>query len=447
MNVRTLIAVLLFFIVIIYFVHFFFLNEDLLSQTIQYGRNKEISVLFTLFFTFVLGVTFVLIILGLKGSGTLLEMWRRAIHKRKFKKLEETYFRGIELLLNKNYEGALGIMDAVLTQDPNHYQALMKSGEILRSLGRYGEASERHSRAAGINPGDFAALLGLVEDYRGDGKNEEAIQILDRVVELHPKQNLTTLRLIRDIKMEMGLWDDAAEVQEKIQETTGDNPEEDKFRIGIRYQMGCKKIDSGLWKEAVHMFRNIIKSEPDFAPAYLKLAACHERGNNEDEAVRVLSKGYEVTHHPIFLTRIEQFYLDREEPNLALEHLGRIAVSSRKDLIPRFVLGKLYRRLEMLDAALEQFNRILDQAPHSPTLHYHLGRIHERKENYEMAAAEYRKVVQVSQAVKAQYLCNDCGARYENWLDRCQNCGKWNTIDVDLNEEVTRFVKMAVPVI
>jgi tetratricopeptide (TPR) repeat protein len=362
------------------------------------------------------------------------------------KKLEEIYYRGIELLLEGNPEGALGTLDAVLAQEPKYYQALMKSGEILRSLGRFSEAAERHYRASELKPDDLSAMFNLVEDYRGEGNNDKVIDALQQILDRHPK-NPTTLRLIRDTRMKMGQWEEAAAVQEQIESSFDDpkkNEEEKNHRYGIRYQIACKKGDASKWKDAVSILRGILKADPKFLPAYIKLAECYEKLDDEEEAVKTLAKGYEVTRHPILLSRVEQFYLDREQPTLALEHLGRVAFSSRKDLIPRFALGKLYRRLEMLDEALDQFERVQEQAPESPTLHYYLGNIHERKGNFQVASSEYRKVIKSSQILKVQYVCSACGEKYADWIERCRKCGKWNVIDADLNAEMVKSGRPAV---
>ena len=99
----------------------------------------------------------------------------------------------------------------------------------------------------------------------------------------------------------------------------------------------------------------------------------------------------------------------------------------------------------MLDEALEQFTKNLDQAPHSPTVHYFIGRIYERRGDHKIAASEYRKVIKDSKSVRAQFVCQKCGEKYEEWTERCTACGRWNAIDFDLREEVPKLDGEVIP--
>ena len=72
----------------------------------------------------------------------------------------------------------------------------------------------------------------------------------------------------------------------------------------------------------------------------------------------------------------------------------------------------------------------------APTLHYLLGRIHERRRNFREAADEYRKVINESELVRMDYSCQHCGEHSTRWVDRCANCGEWNSVEVNFREEI-----------
>src|SRR6185436_568245 len=60
---------------------------------------------------------------------------------------ENCYVRGVEAMLNGREERALEQFNAALASDPQHFDSLLKGGEVLRTLKRYGEAIEYHRRA------------------------------------------------------------------------------------------------------------------------------------------------------------------------------------------------------------------------------------------------------------------------------------------------------------
>ena len=157
---------------------------------------------------------------------------------------------------------------------------------------------------------------------------------------------------------------------------------------------------------------------------------------DEPEAVRVWFQGFQATGSPIFLSRLEEHYLKREEPLQAIEALKRCIASARKDTLARFHLGKLYFRLEMLDDAMSVLQSLEGLASYAPTLHYLLGRIHERRGQFNDASKSYRKVIKEMDLVQLEYRCRHCESSLVAWEPRCPSCGDWNGVEVNFREEI-----------
>jgi tetratricopeptide (TPR) repeat protein len=151
--------------------------------------------------------------------------------------------------------------------------------------------------------------------------------------------------------------------------------------------------------------------------------------------VEAWEEGYQATGHPIFLTTIEDHFLKEEQPRKAIEALKGAVWRSKKDVLPRFFLGKLYFRLEMLDEALGEFSRLKNRVAYFPALHYHLAKILERHGNYREAIRELEILLVQAEALKVEYVCTTCSKRFPSWSERCERCGEWNSIVVDFREE------------
>ena len=55
---------------------------------------------------------------------------------------------------------------------------------------------------------------------------------------------------------------------------------------------------------------------------------------------------------------------------------------------------------------------------------------------YVQAAREYGYLLnQVD--LRLEYRCAVCSSRYSAWRDLCDTCGEWNTIQLDLKEQLT----------
>jgi predicted Zn-dependent protease len=210
-----------------------------------------------------------------------------------------------------------------------------------------------------------------------------------------------------------------------------------RFGLGIRYEIAGDLLAAGKAKDAAAALRKVIRDEPRFIPAHVRLGDALRALGVPNEAVDAWYHGFETTGSPIFLTFLEDHFLTQEQPLAAIEALKRCVARARKDTLPRFYLGKLFFRLEMLDDALAILQTLDGRASYAPTLHYLLGRIHERRRNHRDAATEYRKVIKEMELVQLDYRCRACKQTRADWAARCSHCGEWNTIDVDFREEIS----------
>ncbi|HZM69705.1 MAG TPA: tetratricopeptide repeat protein [Candidatus Cryosericum sp.] len=355
------------------------------------------------------------------------------------KEAEQLYLKGIEAMLNGREERALEHFNAVIEIDPAHFEALLKGGEVLRTLRRYAEAIEYHRRAARDREGDLRPLYQLVADYEESGASENAKASLNRIIELNPKRSLNAYRQFRAICIREGSWDKAWGIQQKIEELlTGmgrSSKAEKKYHLAIRYNLAIRHLEEGRPREAIGILRRLVRVDPAFVPAHLRLGRALLAIGQPEAAVEVWEEGHQATGHPILLTTIEDHYLREEQPRRAIEALKAAVWKSRNDVLPRFFLGKLYFRLEMLDEALAEFSRMKAQVTYFPALHYCLAKIQERHGNYREALRELETLLLQAEALKVEYACGTCSRRYPAWVEHCERCGEWNSVVVDFREE------------
>src|SRR5712692_7321437 len=361
------------------------LNQEILSRPLVLGRGLSLPVWFS--FLLVSGVSMLVpLLVGLlRDVRRMLGGLTARRRLRSQQEAEERYLQGVESMLNGREERALEHFNAVLQVEPDHFEALLKAGEVLRTMRRYGEAIEYHRRAARSKEGDLRPLYSLVSDYEESGAIEHAKAVLNRIIELSPKRSLTAYRKYRAICLNEAAWDKAWEIQQKIEDLLGEmgrpRKTERKYHLGIRYMLALRLIEQGKEREAIGILRRLARMDSAFVPAHLRLGQALASIGQPEEAVEVWEEGYRVTGHPIFLSTIEDHYLRDEQPRRAIEALKAAIWNSKKDIIPRFFLGKLYYRLEMADDALQQFSQMRGQVTYFPALHYYLAKIHERHGN------------------------------------------------------------------
>lgn len=413
-------------------------NLPALEQPFQVTTEVSVPLYDILVLAFLLGISLSVLIGLLQDSRSVYERVHQWWGARTRRAREQRYREGMEALLGGDDERALAAFDEVLAQAPDHFNALVVSGDALRSLKRYEEAVERHRKARRLRPEDLRPLYSLASDYEESRQLSRARVALNKIVELEPRKSVAALRRIRKIDMKEGAWEAALARQEKIESVIEKTPykveAEARYGRGIRYQIACSQAEAGQTREAITGFRRILKGAPDFVPARLAMGEAQLREGDEEAAVETWIEGFRVTRSPVFLTRLEDHFLEIEDPQVAIDTFRTLIGGSRDDALPRFFLARLFLRLEMIDEAHREFESLRGRVSKAPMLHYYLGRALARRHEYAAAAEEYELALQEVELLGFPYVCSVCAAKHRHWIDRCTTCGEWNSVELDLQE-------------
>lgn len=414
-------------------------REVLLHREFHFWGGLTLPVGLTLLLFLVAGILITMLAGLTREASKMMEGWRRQRASRTTEEIEEEYGRGLSSVLEGREDEALAHFRAVLQRDSRHFNTLLKVGEVLRLQERFDEAIEYHRKAHHLKDDDPRPLYALVEDYEAKGDLERARTVLGRIIALR-RDSVSAWRKLRWLHMKEGNWAKALAAHHQVDKRAKARDPKDvadaRVGLGIRYEIAAELAEGGKPKEAVAALRKLLKDDPSFIPAHVKLGEALRAQGLPGEAVEAWFTGFETSGSPIFLTVLEEHFLAQEQPLAAIEALKRCAARARRDTLPRFYLGKLFFRLEMLDDALAVLQSLEGRASYAPTLHYLLGRIHERRRNFRDAASEYRKVIKEMELVALEYRCRACRSTRSDWAPRCAACGEWNSIEVDFREEI-----------
>lgn len=441
MKIRTFFSILFGFIGLGIVGYGLYENHALLNSPFRLTANRTVPLFVIVVAAFVLGFLIALVVGIVREWKLLFDRWRKSREEKRMIAVEERYYEGVQAIAQGREEDALRNLRRILEQEPTHFNALLKTGEVLVSMGKFAEGTEYHSRARQLRPEDTRPLYALATDYEAQGDLDKAKATLRKIVEIKPRAALSAYRRLRALYSREGDWARALEVHNRVERLTEKgapaDPREARIGIGIRYQLGMKHLEAEKTKVALSIFQRILKDDPRFIPAYIRVGEILREMDDDREAAAVWNRGYDETGSPIFLTVLEEHFLDREQPIEAIEALKACVARAKNDTLPRFFLGKLFFRLEMLDEALETFKTLEGRTSYAPTLHYLIGRIHERRGSFRASSEEFRKVIKDLELVKLEYRCQGCQVRLSDWSDRCPRCEQWNTIEIDFREDMS----------
>lgn len=441
MRVRSLFGLLFAVAVVFAATYLVKLNGALLEEPFRLDADTSVTVWWAFLAVFLAGFLPIGAMLAADTLRLELRQRRERRERREEESLEATYRRAVDLHVDGQPARAATELEAYLAARPGDFSGLARYGVVLRELGRIDEAIEVHRRASNLFPHAVTVLYQLAEDYAAKGERDVAREIEGRIVRDFPGAGLDVLRKRRAEAIGRRDWAEATKLHERATQLlsqAGDAhalARESSLGQGLDYQRGVLLLEEDRVTEAAEQFRRLLAHEPRFLPARILLGECELVADRPAEAVAIWHAGYLETGSPVFLARIEDHFIEREEPLQAIETLRGLIAPAGNDLLPRFFLGRLYYRLEMLDEAAKMLASVAERIKSSPSYHYLLGRIHERRHDLPRAVAEYVACLRQLELGSSEYRCRVCSNRYEDWRDFCARCGSWNSVDLNFEEE------------
>jgi tetratricopeptide (TPR) repeat protein len=112
-------------------------------------------------------------------------------------------------------EHSLEYWNRILEQDPRNKVILTRAGDAYRNLGDFNNAVEYYERALNIEF-DTYAVLGLALVAKAQGKHDEALESLKRLIQQDPK-NYRLFMELADCYLKKGEKNKAVETLEEFQ--------------------------------------------------------------------------------------------------------------------------------------------------------------------------------------------------------------------------------------
>lgn len=383
------------------------------------------------------------------GISQVTRRWLQNLRSYGERDAEERYLKGLDAVLGGRPLEAVRHFQGALESKSDYLPALLKLGDSFRALDRLDEASETHRRALSGHPEDLPTLYALTEDALAAQRHDEAKKYLQEILRIQPRRALKALRTLRDLYIREGNWSRASEVQKRIADARvmeEERAQDAPFTPGILYQIGVDLLQQDKPGEAAAEFQKVRKKYPTFVPTYLRLAEAHLLMGQEREAVEAYLDGYRTASSADCLLAMEHLFLEKGLPEEAVRHYQGALASSERKLLPRFLLGRLYYRLEMLDKADALFREIEGDIGESGLLQYYRGRIRERSGDPAAACVHYRRLLRLLNPFELTYRCGGCGDKSPEWKDFCPACLAWDTYQADFKDELLQEIQEARPV-
>jgi lipopolysaccharide biosynthesis regulator YciM len=257
--------------------------------------------------------------------------------------------------------------------------------------------------------------------------------------------NVKALKCLREIYRENRKWEEAIKTQKTILKLIkGKKAEEEEtcFYLGLKYEYAQSLVDRGgedHLESALKEAKEIVRERKNFEPGFVLLGDIYLRKGKWASAGKVWGKSFTRFKSVIFLLRLEELYLSREDPDTLFRIYQRAFRYDPDNWVIGFFYAKLCLRLEMLDEALEEINEISLRRKDFPALHRLLAEIYLHKKDFSKAAQEFEKTFELSRTSYLPFICSTCKRESKEWAAYCPQCHQWSTYAIDKSEQLVNF--------
>jgi len=447
MLVKLLLSFL--FIVIGFFLWIAYLNP-MDVEFHFFGKTFETDLSILMISSFVVGAMLVFIGTLARDAKRAFEDYLKSHQKRKNESVKEELNKGMDVFLRGDLAKAKTHFAEVLKRDPTQIDLYLRLSEIAVREGNDQDALHWLGRAELIDMKNIEILLHQAEVYQRMKRFDEAIRTLNRATGLD-ETNIKALKSLRQIYLTSRRWEEAIRIQKSILKLTkGKQAEEEEtlFYLGLKYERARDLLNRGgeqNLENALKEVKEIVRERKTFQPGFVLLGDIYLRMGRWTSAGNVWGKSFTRFKSIVFMLRLEELYLSREDPSTLLRIYQRVLKHDPENWVLDFFYAKLCLRLEMLDEALEEINEISLRVKDCPALHRILAEIYLHKKDFGRAAQEFEKTFELSRTSYLSFFCTTCERESKEWIAYCPQCHQWSTYTIKEAEKAISLPSPSFP--
>lgn len=333
---------------------------------------------------------------------------------------EDLLQEGVRLRSEGNFQGAVVLLKNALEKDPNYFEARYELAEAYLLSGNL-ERAERELQKVELQAPSLPELpLQLAEVYLRTERADLAVARIQKFLSGHPDSSRAAdllgqaFTLKGEIQTAAGHFRRAIQLEPRNKQArlhlaevfvrTGEEAsarelltellEEDKNNRPALYSLAWLEVSQGKRDRALEIYHQLVQSDPGDARA-LYLAGLHHLEGGEisegEKCADALLANFPKLASGSLLKGMA-LYL-KGDPAGAITHLQQ-SLQGGTNLVAYYYLGLSYYRLDKLELALNQFQRMLDQQPEATQPRLMAAMTLLKQKRIDEAVAEVERVLQ-----------------------------------------------------
>ncbi len=328
-------------------------------------ENQPLYVVLIASFFLGVVVTWLMGLLG-KISGAVRNRKERKKHA-SIVKHHEDLVAGREYLAAGNFQQAESTFQKIYSNDGDDVLASSMLAETLFKQGNFPEALKVVDSARQTQK-DNVELLFLGADINEAMDNYTAAYDNASLVHKQQPNNIQALRKLISLCEPLKRYPEAIDFQKQLLKLVSSEERSDEAKNLADLELGHARLEAK--REGTSLKKaisDVVKRHRSHGPSLAALAAIESEAGDYKSAAKLWSKAYQSDHNVIHLERIADSLVEVDEPAKAVEIVKKSIqnVPSEAAVFGRISLVNLYLRLEMIDEAKEEYDKLSEECTNS----------------------------------------------------------------------------------
>ena len=289
----------------------------------------------------------------------------------------------------KKYNESRDLLQTMLKNNPNSTDSLFQLGVVDLAEGKYKDAEDSFRKDYSLEPANSRGLMGLIEVFMAENKEDQAIQLLQDEEKKYPNRVDYHVAL-GNTAVRAGKYDLAITEFQKVADSLGPNS---KAAADIYLRIGETYRRKGDLNGAIASLQKARNMAPENTVILSTLALALDSSGRKQEARVAYEQCLKLDpRNGVALNNLAYLLTENNgDLDQALTYAQRA-----KQLLPALneisdTLGWIYLKKQLTDNAVETFKEIVQKQPTHSTYRYHLGMAYAQKGDRLKAIQELRE--------------------------------------------------------
>lgn len=344
--------------------------------------------------------------------------------------IQAEYISGLRAMIDGDLDTALERLRNVVRRDTDYIDAYILIGNIFREKKMYENAVKVHRDLLvrpNLNTEQHKAILSsLVLNYKYNNQPKWALSTCDKLLDID-KKNKEAQNIKLGLYEDMGDWQGAFDVLKK---SNSFSKEQKNVRLAAyKVEQGLQLVDLQEEHDARVRFREAIKQDNTFFPAYEQIVHSYIRENRKKDALKELKRLIQAVpdYADIAIKEFEGLLYDMGQFDEIENFYKQIIQTNPKLTTASLALAEIYEKKGELVTAGEYARKVLQYEPNNIKTLLFLIQIENKLRRYESSAKLATQIAESYSEEKFAFSCSHCGHEQEKFFWRCPDCHTWNS--------------------